>query len=237
MQRRPQTVLFLPGLLCDAALWRAQVTALSEHADCRIADLAQDDTIEAMARRALAGLADRFAVCGLSMGGYVALALMRLAPERIARLCLMDTSARPDTEQQATRRRGLMAMTRRNRFRGVTPRLLPSLLHPDRLGDAVLKGEIMAMAERLGRDAFLRQQTAILGRLDSRPFLPMIAAPTLVAAGEADQLIQLEHASEMAVAIPGARLEIIPGCGHLPPLELPEATTALLYRWLSDASL
>jgi len=228
-----QTVLFLPGLLCDATLWRAQVSALSPHADCVVADLTRDDSIDAMARRAIAGLPPRFAVCGLSMGGYVALAVMRLAADRVSRLCLMDTSARPDTEAQVRRRRGLMAMTSGNRFRGVTPRLLPSLVHPDRLGDAALAGEIMAMADRVGRDAFIRQQTAILGRPDSRPFLPAIAAQTLVASGEADQLLPLEHAQEMQAAIPGARLAVIPRCGHLPPLEDPDNTTLLLSQWLS----
>jgi pimeloyl-ACP methyl ester carboxylesterase len=231
------TVLFLPGLLCDAALWRSQIAALSGEFDCCVADLAQDDAIDDMAARAIATLPDRFAVCGLSMGGYVALAVMRLAPKRVTRLCLMDTSARPDTPEQARRRRGLMAMTRGNRFRGVTPRLLPMLLHPDRLGDAALGDEVMAMADRVGRDAFLRQQTAILGRPDSRPDLPRIATPTLVAHGEADQLIPLDHAEEMRNGIPGARLEILAGCGHLPTLEAPDATASLLYQWLTADGL
>jgi pimeloyl-ACP methyl ester carboxylesterase len=126
-----------------------------------------------------------------------------------------------------------MAMTRGNRFRGVTPRLLPSLVHPARLDDAALGGEIMAMAERLGAEVFIRQQTAILGRIDSRPFLPAIAAPTLVVSGEADQLLPLEHAAEMADAIPGARLAVMPGCGHLPPLEDPDNTTLLISKWLA----
>jgi pimeloyl-ACP methyl ester carboxylesterase len=232
-----ETVLFLPGLLCDATLWRAQVAALSAAMDCVVADVTLDDTLDGMARRAIETLPPRFAVCGLSMGGYVALALMRLAPERVTRLCLMDTSARPDTREQAQRRRVLMAMTRGNRFRGVTPRLLPLLLHPDRLSDAALSAEIMAMADRVGREAFLRQQTAILARPDSRPMLGRIAVPTLVIHGEADQLILLDHAAEMREAIPGARLTIMPGCGHLPPMEDPEATGLHLYEWLTGDGL
>jgi pimeloyl-ACP methyl ester carboxylesterase len=227
-----QTVLFLPGLLCDATLWRAQVAALSAEVDCVVADVTLDDSIAGMARRAIEGLPDRFAVCGLSMGGYVALEVMRLVPERVSRLCLMDTSARADTDDQARRRRMLMAMTRGNRFRGVTPRLLPLLLHPDRLADAALGTEIMAMADRVGRAAFLRQQAAILARPDSRDFLPAIAAPTLVAHGEADQLIALDHAEEMRAAIPHARLHVLPRCGHLPPMEAPEDASRLLYQWL-----
>ena len=233
----PQTVLFLPGLLCDAALWRVQVEALGPNAHCVVADLTADDSIDAMARRAIEHLPPRFAVCALSMGGYVALALMRLVPERVTRLCLMDTSARPDTEAQARRRRGLMAMTRGNRFRGVTPRLLPSLIHPDRLSDTLLTAEIMAMADRVGREAFIRQQTAILGRPDSRPFLADIAVPTLVASGEADQLLPLDHATEMQSLIAGSRLAVLPGCGHLPPLEAPQETSLLLCEWLSEDGL
>jgi pimeloyl-ACP methyl ester carboxylesterase len=143
----------------------------------------------------------------------------------------MDTSARPDSEQQARRRRGLIALARTGQFRGVTPRLLPQLIHPDRL-DGPLAAEVTAMAERVGRDAFLRQQQAILGRAESRPGLSAIAVPTLVAVGEADLLTPPELAEEMAAAIPGARLERLPGCGHLPPMEDPVATSRLLLEWL-----
>ncbi len=226
-------VLFLPGLLCDARLWRDQVAALSADHACLVADLTQDDAIAAMVARTLADAPDRFALCGLSMGGYVALALMRAAPGRVARLCLMDTRARPDTPDQARHRRGLMAMTRGNRFNGVTSRLLPSLLHPDRVADEALAGEVMLMAARVGKAAFLRQQTAILNRADSRPHLAAIAVPTWVLVGEADQLTPPELSREMAAAIPGARLALIADAGHLPPMEQPEATTALLREWLS----
>ena len=229
-------LLLLPGLLCDARLWRDQVAALRDVASCRVADLTLDDTLDAMADRALREMPDRFAVCGLSMGGYVALALLRRAPGRVARLCLMDTAARPDTEAQARRRRGLMSLVRAGTgaFRGVTPRLLPQLLHPDRAADPVLGAAVIAMAERVGRDAFLRQQAAILGRPDSRPHLPGIAVTTLVAVGEADRVTPPELAREMAEAIPGARLAVLAGCGHLPPLEDPARVSALLRGWLSD---
>jgi pimeloyl-ACP methyl ester carboxylesterase len=169
------------------------------------------------------------------MGGYAALAVMRLAPRRVTRLCLMDTSARPDTPQQARRRRGLMALAARSRFRGVTPRLLPQLLHPDRLADAALGAEIIAMADRVGRAAFLRQQRAILNRPDSRPDLENIGVPTLVAVGSGDALTPPELAEEMAERIPGAVLRVIPDAGHLPPLETPQAVNELLRAWLDDA--
>lgn len=226
-------LLLLPGLLCDARLWRDQMAAISGRQRCIVADLTLDDSLPAMAARAIAAAAaPHFALCGLSMGGYVALEIMRqAAPGQVTRLALLDTSARPDTPEQARRRRGLMALTRTGQFRGVTPRLLPQLVHPRHL-DGPVGAEVMAMAERVGRDAFLRQQQAILGRPDSRPDLPGIRVPTLVTVGEADVLTPPALSEEMAAAIPGARLAVLPGCGHLPPLEDPEATTALLAGWL-----
>jgi pimeloyl-ACP methyl ester carboxylesterase len=231
-------LLLLPGLLCDGRLWRDQAAGLAGVARVVIADLTLDDSVDAMARRALAAMPGHFALCGLSMGGYVALAIMRLAPERVSRLCLMDTSAAPDSPTQAARRRALMRQLadKSLHFRGVTPRLLPSLLHPDRLGDAVLAGEVTAMAERVGRAAFLRQQTAILTRPDSRPGLPAIGVSTLVAVGAGDKLTPPAQAREIAALIAGARLEILPGCGHLPPLESPQRVTALLHAWVAPSA-
>lgn len=224
-------LLLLPGLLCDARLWRDQVAALG--AEATVADLTRDDTLAAMAGRALAAAPPRFALAGLSMGGYVAFEIMRRAPERVRRLILFDTSARQDTPQQARRRRGLMALTRSGQFRGVTPRLLPQLVHPDRVSEQPLAGEVMAMAERVGKAAFLRQQAAILGRPDSRPDLPRVAVPTLVAVGAQDALTPPEFAREIAAGIPGARLEIIADCGHLPTMERPAEATALMRDFLS----
>ncbi len=225
-------LLFLPGLLCDARLWRHQ-TAIWP--DAVVADLTQDDHVDAMAYRALAAMPGRFALCGLSMGGYVALAIMRIAPERVTRLALFDTSARADTPDQSRRRRVLMAMTRGNRFRGVTPRLLPQLLHPEHLGNATLTQEVLDMAEAVGREAFLRQQEAILRRPDSLALLAGITVPTLVAVGDADALTPPALAAEMAALIPHATLHCIEKAGHLPPMEQPHAVTCILRSWLAVA--
>ena len=227
-------LLLLPGLLCDARLWRDQIEALADIAVCHVADLTQDETLEAMAGRALAAMPERFAVAALSMGGYVAFELLRQAPERVSRLLLMDTSARADTDAQARRRRGLMAISGSGRFHGVAPRMLPNLLHPDRLGDAFLGAEVSAMAARVGRDAFLRQQAAILRRPDSRGDLPNIRMPAWVAVGAGDQVTPPALAEEIAAGIPNAQLERIEGCGHLPPMEMPERTSALMRVWLTD---
>lgn len=225
-------LLLLPGLLCDARLWRDQAAALAPLARPVVADLTQDDRIEAMAARALAAIEGRFALAGLSMGGYVALEVMRQAPGRVERLCLLDTSARPDTAEQTRRRRGLLSLARAGQFRGVTPRLLPQLIHPARL-ETPLAAEVMAMAERVGKDAFLRQQEAIMHRVDSRPHLARIAVPTLVGVGAQDALTPPDLAAEMAALIPGARLRHFADAGHLPTMETPEAVNAALAAWLA----
>ncbi len=230
--QRP-AVLLLPGLLCDAELWLHQLSALAPVADCIVADLTLDDSLEAMAARALEGLPPRFSVAALSMGGYAAFELLRQAPDRVERLCLMDTSARPDTPEAARRRRGLMTLVARGgRFRGVTPRLLAELLHPDNLSNAALAGLVADMSDRLGKAVYLRQQAVILARPDSRPDLPGIRVPTLVLVGEADRTTPHALSAEIAVGIPGAQLRIVPGAGHLPPLEQPVWVTDALLRWL-----
>ena len=231
MTHRP-TLLLLPGLLCDARLWRDQAAALAAIADPVVADLTQDDRVEAMAARALAEVHGPFALAGLSMGGYVALEILRQAPERVTRLCLLDTSARADTEEQSRRRRGLISLSRSGQFRGVTPRLLPQLIHPSRL-DGPLAAEVMEMAERVGKEAFLRQQEAIMHRPDSRPDLARIAVPTLVGVGAEDALTPPALAAEMAALIPGARLRHFADAGHLPTMETPEAVTAAMAAWLT----
>lgn len=228
----PVPLVFLPGLLCDGMLWQPQILALGGQITPFVADLTQQDTIRGLASAALAKAPPRFALAGLSMGGYVAFEIMRQAPERVLKLCLVDTTARPDTAEQQERRRGLIMLSKSGKFKGITPRLLPQLVHPSRMQDTALTGLVMAMAERVGREAFQRQQTAILNRPDSRPTLQAIACPTLVVGGRQDLLTPLEITREIAEGIPQASFAIVEHCGHLPPLEQPEKMTALLRRWL-----
>ncbi|NNE84923.1 MAG: alpha/beta fold hydrolase, partial [Alphaproteobacteria bacterium] len=201
-------------------------------AQCQIANVSQNETLDAMAATVLAGAPDRFALAGLSMGGYVCHAIMRRAPERVEKLALLDTSARADTEEQSERRRQLIAMSEVDKFRGVTDRLLPLLIASYRLDDVDLTQRIKEMAERVGEDAFYRHQRAIMARPDSRDQLAGYDLATLVACGRDDTLTPVELHEEMAASIPGARLALIEECGHLSTMEQPQAVTALLRQWL-----
>jgi pimeloyl-ACP methyl ester carboxylesterase len=227
-----EPLVLLPGLLCDQLLFAPQLPALASLRQVLIPDLTQDDSIEDMARRVLDTAPDRFALAGLSMGGYVALEIMRLAPERVSRLALLDTRARSDTPEETARRRGLLELSAKGEFRGVTPRLLPLLIHPDRLADDALTGVVMAMADAVGREGFFRQQQALIAREDRRDLLGTIAVPTLVLCGREDALTPLAMHLELAAAIREATLVVIPNCGHLAPLERPQAVTRQLLGWL-----
>jgi pimeloyl-ACP methyl ester carboxylesterase len=226
-------LILLPGLLCDRRLWSSQVAALTDIADATAPDLTQDDSFAGMARRVLAEAPARFALAGLSMGGYVAQEIMRQAPRRVSRLALLDTSARADLPEQAQRRRDLIQLSRHGEFHGVTPRLLPNLIHPDRLNDKALVEIVMDMAASVGAEGFRRQETAILNRGDGRPDLPRIAVPTLILVGREDRLTPVNVAQEMAALIPQATLEIVEHCGHLTTLERPEVVNEALREWLS----
>jgi pimeloyl-ACP methyl ester carboxylesterase len=234
MASRGTPLVLLPGLLLDAELWRHQIADLADLATPIVGDLTRHDSIAAMATAMLAEMPDSFSLAGLSMGGYVAQEIMRQAPHRVLRLALLDTSARAETDEQRARRHGLLELAGMGHFKGVTPRLLPQLLHPAHLADPALTEPVMAMAERVGPEAFLRQQTAIMGRRDGRADLARIACPALVLCGKQDLLTPPELHEEMAAAIPGATLVTIEQCAHLSPIEQPAQVNAALRRWLDS---
>ena len=229
------SLVLLPGLLCDAALWAPQVGDLSELDSTWIADLTRHDSIAEMAAAVLREApVQRFALAGLSMGGYVAQEIMRQAPGRVERLALLDTRARPDEPEDTQRRRDLMDLAQRDGgFAPVTNRMLPLLVHPARAKDEPLVRTIREMAERVGLAAYLRQQTAIIARPDFRPLLPSIRCPTLVLCGRQDALTPVVFHQEIAAAIPGVKLEVIEACGHLSTLERPAEVNAALRSWLT----
>lgn len=227
-----QNLVLLPGLLCDAALWHHQTKYLAELAEITVADLTHDDSMAGMAGAVLAKAPERFALAGLSMGGYVALEIMRRAPHRVTKLALLDTSARGEVEDQTKRRRELIRISMEGKFREVTSQLLPFLIHPDRQGETGLTDAIIKMADHVGTDAFMRQQTAIMGRSDSRDDLGRIKCPTLILCGRQDALTPVVVHEEMAASIPNSRLVVIEESGHMTTMERPQAVTAFLRDWL-----
>jgi pimeloyl-ACP methyl ester carboxylesterase len=228
------SLVLVPGLLCDDALWAPQVTALSDVAACWIPGLLSEDSMSAMARSVLCDVPfDRFALAGLSMGGYVCMEIMRQAPQRVTGLALLDTRAAMDVPEETRRRHELVRLAQTARaFQPVTKLMLPLLMHPSRQQDEVLVKAVTDMAERVGIEAYVRQQRAIMSRPDSRADLRRVRAPSIVVCGRQDALTTLAQHKEMAALIPGAELVVIEECGHISSLERPEEVTVALRGWL-----
>ncbi|MBP2314461.1 alpha/beta fold hydrolase [Azospirillum soli] len=225
-------LVLLPGMPLDAALWDHQTRHLSDIAAVTVGDLTQHDSMAEMARAVLESAPARFALGGLSMGGYVAFEIMRQAPERVTKLALLDTSARPDTPEQTANRKEGVALVRQGKLRPVMAANMLRLVHPDRVSDQPLVESIHAQAQRVGPEGYARQQTAIMNRPDSRPGLSAINCPTLVVCGRQDTITPPDVHAEIAAGIPGARFVIVEDCGHLSAMERPQAVTALLREWL-----
>jgi pimeloyl-ACP methyl ester carboxylesterase len=230
----PPPVVLIPGLLASARLYAAQIPALWQVGPVMVAQHTLDDSMTALAARILAAAPATFALAGLSMGGYVCFEILRQAPQRVARLALLDTSPRPDTPEQTAGRRAQIALASRGRFEEILEGQLPRLLWQRHREDPALRTLLEQMAQEVGVAAFIRQQTAIMGRADSRPTLGNIRCPTLVLVGENDELTPPERAAEMAGSIAGARLVTVPECGHVSTLEQPAAVTRALLEWLRD---
>ena len=227
-----QNLVLLSGLLCDDALWEHQSIYLAETSEIKIADVTFSETIFGMAEAVLGVAPEKFALAGFSLEGYVALEIMRRAPERVTKLALLDTSARPDTEEQSRRRHHFIQLTKEGRFNSVISTFLSLIVHPDRMQDEELCNNIKEMFLRVGPELFMRQQAAIMGRPDSRKDLSTIKCPTLILCGRQDVSTPLEIHEEMSSAIPKARLAIIEDCGHTSSMERPHAVTALMRDWM-----
>lgn len=226
-------LVLVPGLLCDAQLWRPQVENLADIADIWVADHTRSDTMSGVASDVLADAPfANFALAGLSMGGYIALEIMRQAPQRVTRLALLDTAAGAELPEQTRMRLELIALADRGEFHRVSEILLPLLIHPSRLAERALTDVVRSMAKNTGKEAFVRQQRAIMSRADSLGLLPAIDCPALVLCGRQDERTPPARHEEMAAAIKASVLEVIEDCGHLSTLEKPTEVNAALRRWL-----
>jgi pimeloyl-ACP methyl ester carboxylesterase len=229
----PLPIVLIPGLTCSARLYAGQIPALWRFGPVTVADHTRDDSMTAIARRILAAAPSRFALAGLSMGGYIAFEIMRQAPERVAKLALLDTGARAEAPEQTERRKVVIALAKSGRYAEVPEIAFPLYVHRNRHNDTALKQTVRMMAAETGAEAFLRQQQAIIGRPDSRPGLGAIQCSTLVLVGDGDEATPPELAHEIASAIGGSRLVAIADCGHLSTLEQPDQVTAALVDWMN----
>lgn len=210
-------LVLLPAMGCDGQLWARQVVDLGDIVHAELGDLTADDTLSAMAARVLAHAPPRFAVAGVSLGGYVALEMVRQQPDRIGSLALFGTRASLDARPRIVAEQGLLA----------------TAPHADPMLTPIVSGPVQAMADRVGSAVFERQQRALLARPDLGPAIAATRVPTLIAVGDRDRICLPEDARALADQISGSRFHILRSCGHLAPMERPGETTALLREWLT----
>jgi pimeloyl-ACP methyl ester carboxylesterase len=228
-------VILLPGLASDAALWRHQAPALiaAGHTVHISNAHARADTLSDMARAVLAEHEGPLVLVGTSMGGILALEVFRQAPQRVAALALLGSSARPDTPEMITLRSAAVLEFEQGRMDAVLRANVPFAFHPSRQGDVALVSDYFDMVHRAGAAQLVRQNRAIMARPDSRPLLRRLQCPVLVVCGDADALTPPECSREVVAAVPQAELHVLPACGHLLTWEQPEAVNALLRDWLA----
>ncbi len=226
-----QNLILVPGLICDDEVWAHAQANLSDVAECQIVPADEADTMHGLAKAVLDNAPDTFAIAGFSMGGYVALEVLRQAPERVTRLALLDTSSRGDTPEKAAGRHAAIADCEEGRFDDLLGRFVPALLHPDRMSEPLAE-QVRAMGHRVGPERFARRHRAMLTRTDGRELLAPCGIPVRAIVGRSDALTSVEEHQEIADLAPRGRLSIVEDCGHMPPLERPQAATALLRDWL-----
>ena len=229
-------LLLLPGLLNDARVWDPMRNALPSGRDVVVAPTHLADTMSALATAALAAMPPgRFAVAGFSLGGYVAFEVCRQAPDRIAGIALLDTGARADSEEATLNRQRMVAALGSGSasFAQVAGGLASRLVHASHAADGPLLELLGDMAQSVGTDGFVRQQTAAMNRQDSRELLKTLHCPALVLCGREDQITPVALSEEMAGLLPGhVELVVIPQCGHMSTLEQPVAVTDAFMRWI-----
>jgi pimeloyl-ACP methyl ester carboxylesterase len=227
-------LVLLPGMMCDARLFGPQVAALSGRRPVHLAPIAGHDSIAALAAEVLAHAPPRFALAGLSMGGIVAMEVLRQSPGRVERLALLDTNPRAEPPEIQACREPQIAKARA----GALASVMHDEMKPNYLADGPRRGDIldlcMAMALDLGPEVFERQSRALAARPDSQETLRAFRGPALVLMGEDDRLCPRDRHDLMHSLIAGSRLAIVEGAGHLPTLDQPERTTAELIRWLEE---
>lgn len=233
----PTTLMLLPGLNCDAAVWAPQVAALQGQAHCLIPAWGLRDSLTAMAQQVLdEAPTARFSLAGHSMGGRVALEVLRLAPKRVERLALLSTGTHPLAagqagEKEKAGRMALLKIAQTQGMRAMAQEWAKGMVHPDRLGTPLFE-QVLDMFERGSAAQYAAQIHALLNRPDAASLLPTIQCPTLVLTGRDDSWSGPAQHEVMAAAIPGAQLVLVEHCGHMCTMEQPQAVSAALADWL-----
>ena len=230
-------LIFVPGLLCTATLFEAQIKSLSPRIPCHVADTTGLSSVEEIAARTLAEINGPFIAVGLSMGGYIATEMARSAPERALGLGLLSTNASADSDEKRAQRRDLIALSQIGKFKGVTPRLLPRLLSKEAQDNDMLVQQVLDMALEIGQENFTSQQMAIMARQDRHAFLETLLLPSLVLCGTADILTPPAQSQKMADALPASELVLLDDIGHLSTMEAPEACNEALHRLLDRVGI
>ena len=224
-------LLLLPGLLNDATLWQAQLEALADIADCQVGDLTRQTTMRAVAEDVLAKAPAQFALAGFSLGGYVAQEILRIAPQRVLKLALLDTSFKPGSPERAAQRVAQQNSVRLpGTFHGFGDKLMRSYIDASRLEDHALVDTVRSMTARLGAEVFLRQSQ--LQRGDGSEVLRAWHGPALIVCGRNDAITPLSVSKQMTALMPQSTLVVIEDCGHLAPLEKPVEVNAAMRAWL-----
>lgn len=224
--------VWIPSQLLDARMWHPLEAGLAVQGGFH-ADIASDDTIAGMAARLLANAPPAFCLVAQGMGGFIAFEVMRQQPARVKGMALIGTLASPDGPAQTARRCSYARLVEDGNFAQVIEERLPLLLHPDNSADPALLATLRDMAQTTGAQGFLRQQSAIIGRQDSRATLRDVACPVMLVRGSQDGITSAAHFAEMCDALPTATAVTIPDCGHVPSLERPELVGALLSGWFA----
>lgn len=228
-------IVFLPGLLCDARVFAAQIRALAPFADTKVADFTNAASITEMGEIALAAFDGPVTIVGFSMGGRAALEAVRLAPSRVERLVLMDTGAHPGSDKEMPGRLAVIDLAHKEGMKALAAKWLPPMLHPARETDPAVMAPLTDMVLGMTPEIHERQIRALMGRPDARPLLPKIACPTLVMVGRQDRWATLEQHEVLAAAIPGSRLSVIEDAGHFACYERPEAVNKALLDFMGYA--
>ncbi|SPH21946.1 Putative aminoacrylate hydrolase RutD [Ascidiaceihabitans donghaensis] len=228
-----EPLVLLPGMMCDARLFGPQIAELSADMTVTVAPVTRGERIEEIASGLLDELPARFALAGLSMGGIVAMEILRRAPDRITRLALMDTNPLAETPVVAAAREPQIIGARTGRLEQVMrEEMKPNYLAPGPYRHEVLD-LVMDMAMTLGAEVFVRQSRALQRRRDQQGTLRKCKVPTMILCGAHDALCPIKRHTFMAELIPYAELEVIEDAGHLPTLECPDQTTAALRKWMA----